>query len=117
MVMLLTADGSTKKPGKYIRNGGDKRGNSQSRRARKLRLLTMYGNGETCPCAHCGTALTFTTIEQDRIIAGGAYTIANLIPSCRKCNIARSDKSLWSFNPNLARRLHRSRIKAVTNER
>jgi hypothetical protein len=87
---------------------GGERGNSAQRRARKGYLLTLWGNGENCLCIYgCGTILTFATVEADRIIAGGSYRRENVIPACRVCNVARSDKTLWSFAPNVARKLLR----------
>lgn len=89
------------------RAGGDKRGNAAQRRARKEWMLNHFGNGDSCPCSYCGTELGFATVEADRIIAGGTYARTNVIPACRTCNSARGDKPLWSFDPNLARRLRR----------
>ena len=92
------------------RAGGDLRGNSAARRARKGFLLVTFGNGETCPCAYCGHCLVSATLEADRIIPGsegGSYRRDNVIPACRGCNAARGDKSLWAFAPNVARRLKR----------
>ena len=89
------------------RAGGDKRGSAAQRRARKGYLLTLWGDGEVCPCLYCDHPLTFATVEADRIVAGGSYRRENVIPACRECNVKRLDKSLWSFAPNLARRLKR----------
>ncbi len=89
------------------RAGGDKRGNAAQRRARKGYLLTLWGDGETCPCIYCGYSLVSATLEADRIIAGGSYARTNVIPACRSCNVARLDKTIWSFNPRVARRLKR----------
>jgi hypothetical protein len=90
------------------RAGGDKRGSAAQRRARKGYLLTLWGDGELCPCLYgCGTMLNSATLEADRIIAGGSYARTNVIPACRACNVARLDKSLWSFAPKLARKLKR----------
>ena|SRR3982750_1113912 len=92
------------------RPGGDLRGNAAARRARKGYLLILWGNGEFCPCSYCGHCLTSATLEVDRIIPGslgGSYRRENIIPACRSCNVARLDKSLWSFAPNVARRLVR----------
>lgn len=104
MVILTT---SFKRGG---RPGGDKRGNAATRRARKYWMLFQFGNGVTCPCSHCGTELGYATVEADRIVAGGSYCRKNVIPACRCCNVKRSDKSLWQFNPLLARRLVRKGI-------
>lgn len=74
------------------RNGGDCRGSAERRRARKRELLAIFGDGETCPCVWCGCELTFATLEQDRIEAGGAYVIENLQPACRFCNASRGNR-------------------------
>ena len=90
-------------------NGGD-RGNSKQRRARKWHLLRLWGDGETCPCLYCGKTLDFATLEADRVkpgSAGGSYRRENVIPACKQCNVLRGDKSLWTFDRNLARRLTR----------
>jgi len=80
------------------RHGGDHRGSAASRRARKLWLLRVFGNGETCECVHgCGTILTFATLEQDRIVPGGPYRRENLQPSCRPCNEQRSNDPNWTL--------------------
>lgn len=89
------------------RAGGDKRGNAAQRRARKGYLLTLWGDGISCPCSYCGHSLVSATLEADRIIAGGSYARTNVIPSCGPCNKTRSDQTLWSFAPNVARRLKR----------
>jgi 5-methylcytosine-specific restriction endonuclease McrA len=78
-----------------MRHGGEHRGNSYQRRSSKLRLLKIFGNGETCKCVHCGESLTFATLERDRIIPGGSYAIDNLQPSCSPCNKKRSNKVEW----------------------
>lgn len=107
MVCLTTESGRMSFPGKSARAGGDKRGSSAARKARKLHLLALWGNGETCPCLYCSAPLTYATVEADRIIAGDSYRRSNVIPACRACNVARLDKSIWSFAPNVARRLKR----------
>lgn len=78
------------------RHGGEKRGNSKDRAARKMWMLKSFGNGETCPCVHCGTKLTFVTVEADRIIPGGSYRRENVQPACRRCNLARSNDLNWT---------------------
>jgi hypothetical protein len=78
------------------RHGGEKRGNSYARRARKLWMLLTWGNGDTCPCVHCDTDLTFNTVEADRIIPGGSYRRDNVQPACRKCNLSRSNNVAWT---------------------
>jgi hypothetical protein len=67
----------------------DRRGSARNRRARKAYLLAAFGNGVQCPCIWCGTTLTFATLQQDRLVAGGPYRRDNLVPSCGRCNIAR----------------------------
>lgn len=80
-----------------MRHGGDSRGSSYARRARKHALLALFGNGERCTCAHCGRELTYSTLEQDRIEPGGRYVLANLQPSCGPCNKRRSNNPSWRF--------------------
>jgi 5-methylcytosine-specific restriction endonuclease McrA len=71
--------------------GAEGRGNSTDRRRRKAWLLHSFGDGLTCPCAHCGAPLTALTCEVARIVPGhlgGTYRRANIRPSCRACNVA-----------------------------
>lgn len=72
----------------YRRPGGDARGNAQDRRRRKIWLLATFGDGEKCPCAHCGAELDYDTVTVDRIVPGhegGRYVRGNIQPSCRPC--------------------------------
>ena len=85
----------TETPRKPKRHGGEKRGNSYARRARKWWMLATWGDGEKCPCVHCGDELEFQTVEADRIVPGGSYCRDNVQPACRKCNLSRSDKTDW----------------------
>lgn len=89
----------------HKRHGGDKRGSSEARRRRKLRILHDTHLSPDAPhqsqCVHCRRALTFTTLEQDRIVAGGSYAFANVLPSCSRCNKRRSARPLLSFPPHL----------------
>jgi 5-methylcytosine-specific restriction endonuclease McrA len=92
------------------RPGGDQRGSSQARRARKGYLLVLWGDGSSCPCIYCGHSLVSATLEVDRIIPGalgGSYRRENIVPACRGCNVARLDKPIGVFAPNVARRLRR----------
>ena len=77
------------------RAGGDKRGNSKDRRARKLWMLSeasgFGGDGVNVPCVFCGLALSYETVEADRKDCGGSYARTNVQPACRPCNLARSD--------------------------
>lgn len=77
------------------RHGGDKRGNSADRRRRKLWMLETWGNGTTCACVHCECELDYDTVEADRKIPGGSYRRENVQPSCRDCNLMRSDNEDW----------------------
>lgn len=78
------------------RNGGEKRGNAADRRARKCWMLLTWGDGEKCPCVHCGAMVDFSTVEADRIAPGGSYRRDNVQPACRPCNISRSNKVDWN---------------------
>jgi 5-methylcytosine-specific restriction endonuclease McrA len=86
------------------RPGGEKRGNSHDRAARKRWMLAQpvwHGTGTECECVHCGSLLTFATVEADRIVPGGSYARSNVQPSCRPCNAARSNRLDW-VSPRLA---------------
>lgn len=72
-------------------SNSNQRGSSEARRARRLYLLEMFGDGETCPCYRCGEDLDDSTVQADRILAGmdgGTYERGNLRPACGACNIA-----------------------------
>lgn len=84
------------------RHGGDKRGNSRDRRARKLWMLATWGDGIVCPCIHCEQPVTYETVEADRIVPGGSYRRDNVQPACRSCNLQRSDNPAWTFAPLVA---------------
>lgn len=74
-----------------MRNGGDKRGSSRDRYARKTFLLFAFGDGNTAPCFSCGRALSRDRLEADRIIPGGSYRQSNIRPACRQCNAKRGN--------------------------
>lgn len=80
-----------------MRHGGEKRGNSKDRAARKIWMLVTFGNGTTVLCKHCSDELTYATVEADRIIPGGSYRRDNVQPACRKCNLARSNNAEWEL--------------------
>lgn len=92
---------------KSRRAGGDCRGSSADRRARKFKMLRdprWGGCGSLLrkiPCVHgCGRHLSFGQLEQDRIVPGsdgGRYVYANLQPACRGCNLARTDNPEWRY--------------------
>jgi hypothetical protein len=72
-----------------VRNGGEKRGNSYDRKARRLFLLVKFGDGETAPCWECSVTVDFSTLVVDRIkmgVDGGKYTRDNIRPHCKTCS-------------------------------
>lgn len=84
----------------YVRNGGDGRGGAPARRRSKRNLLELFGDGQSCPCVHCGAPLTFETLQRDRVVPpryshplAGSYSLANLQPSCGDCNKRRSNRT------------------------
>jgi 5-methylcytosine-specific restriction endonuclease McrA len=81
----------------YRKGKPDRRGKAKDRQIRKQKLLWRFGDGTTCPCVHCGEALTAETLEQDRIIPGGSYAMHNIQPSCGPCNKARGDSPITPF--------------------
>jgi len=88
-----------------MRKGGDSRGSSASRRARKVWMLNHFGNGLNVNCVHCGKELDYTTVESDRIIPGnlgGSYRRDNVQPACRCCNARRADDMSWTYTPVMA---------------
>lgn len=83
--------------GRKVRAGGEKRGNSRDRRARRAWMLRTWGDGVKCPCVHCHAMLDDSTVEADRIVPGGSYCRDNVQPACRSCNLARSNNTEWSY--------------------
>lgn len=83
---------------RHGRKGGDGRGNSSTRRARKLWLLSPAsghgGDGISVPCRWCRAPLSFSAVEADRWPIegrhGGRYIRSNIVPACRACNAAHS---------------------------
>jgi hypothetical protein len=78
-----------------MRSGGEKRGNSRDRSARKLWMLWHFGDGVQCQCVHCGCTLDYGSVEADRIVPGGSYRRDNVQPSCRTCNAQRGKNVRW----------------------
>lgn len=76
------------------------RGSAADRRARRLWLLSpsapFGGTGQSVGCVHCGTPVDFDTMDVDRIVPGASYRRENIQPSCRPCNLARSDNAEWA---------------------
>jgi len=88
----------------------DHRGNSRDRKVRKLKLLAHYGNGVTVACVWCNDQLTYETVEADRIDPNKFYRFDNVLPSCRRCNASRGNRSIEDYfplapNPQLAIKL------------
>lgn len=75
---------------------GDPRGSAADRRARKLWLLSTYGDGELTTCYLCAVPLLYADLTVDRIVPGckrtpefpdgGTYTRSNIRPACGFCN-------------------------------
>lgn len=83
--------------GRKVRAGGEKRGNSKDRAARRAWMLRTWGDGIKCPCVHCAAVLDDRTVEADRIVPGGSYRRDNVQPACRTCNLSRSNNTEWSY--------------------
>jgi hypothetical protein len=71
------------------------RGSAADRRARKVWLLTTFGNGTTAPCSlrvssNCQGIVTAATVTVDRYpvpgCEGGTYARGNIRPACSPCN-------------------------------
>lgn len=72
------------------------RGSSKDRAARKHKLLNVYGDGTLAPCVHCGSLVSYETMEVDKIVPqsmGGRYIWINIHVSCFHCNRTRSDNT------------------------
>jgi hypothetical protein len=74
-------------------------GSAANRRARKLWLLSEFGDGATALCSFgCGTVLTFTTMTVDRYPlggnAGGTYRRGNIRPACGPCNSSHGSNEM-----------------------
>jgi hypothetical protein len=70
-------------------SNSNSRGNTAQRRARRIWLLTTFGDGYTAPCFFCDLELDCFTITADRIvpgILGGTYANHNIRPACLSCN-------------------------------
>jgi hypothetical protein len=78
------------------------RGSASARRARKLKLIRVYGDGTYVACynaAECGREqLTVETVTVDRILRGvdgGTYRWDNIRPACLPCNATDGNKYRW----------------------
>lgn len=76
-----------------MRKGGEKRGNTRNRRARKLWLLATFDPELGDDMARCRLVLSdrclglldYATITADRIVRGGSYARGNIRPACGPC--------------------------------
>lgn len=92
-----------------MRPGGERRGNSYERRARKVWLLASFDRDlgpDRCRCwldlsPGCLVELTFATVTADRIEPGGSYRHENIQPACAPCQnvqgalITRERREAW----------------------
>jgi 5-methylcytosine-specific restriction endonuclease McrA len=70
-------------------SNGNQAGSSYDRRARKLWLLSAYGDGELTVCYRCNVPLLYEDLTSDRIVPGclgGTYQRSNIRPCCGPCN-------------------------------
>lgn len=76
-----------------MRKGGEKRGNTRNRRARKLWMLATFDpelGANECRChlgisERCLGLLDMATVTADRIVPGSGYARDGLRPSCAPC--------------------------------
>src|SRR5258708_170027 len=98
---LTTSSGNRTRSRSY-----DARGNNEARARRSEKLLSdpQFHHtevGKDVHCAHCGTMLTYergsksNTLEQDKRNPSKGYKYENIQPSCRSCNINRSNDIGW----------------------
>lgn len=95
---LRTSSGRSTRSRSY-----DPRGNSTDRRRRKEWMLSSPNfhrrpgtEGQHVNCTHCSQELNYDTVEADKINPSGTYTRDNVQPSCRGCNIRRSNNTSWT---------------------
>jgi hypothetical protein len=83
------------------RPGGEKRGSSRDRRARREWLVSpaagFGGDGVKVPCIFCQAMMTAAELHVDRIEAGGSYARSNIQPACPPCNQSRGTKTVEVF--------------------
>lgn len=83
------------------RAGGEKRGSSKDRAARRVWLVSpaagFGGDGTKVPCIFCLCLLTAAELHVDRIEAGGSYRRDNIQPACAPCNQSRGTKTVEVF--------------------
>jgi hypothetical protein len=81
------------------RHGGEHRGNSKDRAARRNWISSSKagfgGNGTTVPCVHCGSDVEKPAVHIDRKEPGGSYRHENIQPACAGCNQSRSNNPDW----------------------
>jgi len=53
--------------------------------------LEQYATLVSQPCHYCGGALPATGFGLDRKVAGGPYSIDNVVPCCVHCNSVKGD--------------------------
>lgn len=76
-------------------SNSNRRGNSTERAHRRAWLVTVYGDGATVLCFHCGAPLGVATVSCDRIrpgVLGGTYARENIRPSCLDCNVSEGGR-------------------------
>lgn len=93
-----------------MRPGGEKRGNTRDRAARRLWLLATFDpelGPDKARChlqldtEHCRGVVDIWTLTVDRIEPGGAYSHANIQPACGPCQnrqgalITRARREEW----------------------
>ncbi len=84
------------------------RGSAADRRARRDWIVSpkagrlvdgsfvpFGGDGVKVPCWHCGAVMLKAEVDIDRIVPGASYRRDNIQPSCRTCNLDRSDDLSW----------------------
>lgn len=76
-----------------MRKGGERRGNTRDRRARKLWLLANFDRelgADECRCHlvlsdRCLGLLDYASVTADRIVPGSGYERDGIRPSCAPC--------------------------------
>jgi len=66
--------------------------------------LDQYAALVSQPCHYCGGPIAATGAGLDRKIAGGPYSIENVVPCCVHCNSVKGDN--FTYEAMLAKNNH-----------
>lgn len=81
--------------------GSDEHSRRERTAARELRQSRWWQNLiQAAKCHYCGVGLDAKTATMDHILPvsrGGRSTKGNVVPSCKPCNTAKRDQSIFDI--------------------